>query len=89
MLFYVSVKVKNVAGTKSPDSVMALNDVQKRGWKTPLANFETSKMIHFQIEAATENEARKLVEEICKQFLVNEVYQFAEIELSEIPQSSS
>jgi phosphoribosylformylglycinamidine (FGAM) synthase PurS component len=84
MLFYVSVEVKNVAGTQSPDSLMKLDDVVKRGWAVPLNNFESSKMIHFQLEAISEQEARKQVEEMCEQFLVNGVYQFANIELSAI-----
>lgn len=82
MIFKVQLNVVPRAGLLDPQGKTAENGLHSKGFKG-FSDVRIGKNIAFTLEAANEDEAKKLVEEACKILLYNPVMESYHFELME------
>ncbi len=80
MTYHVQIKVMPLKDLLDPQGKAVLGGLQNLGIHN-VEDVRIGKHITLQIDAATEEEARKVAEEASKKLLANPVMEFYEIEL--------
>ena len=80
MTYHVQIKVMPLKDLLDPQGKAVLGGLQNLGL-SGINDVRVGKHITLQIEANTEDEAKKWAEEACKKLLANPVMEFYEIEM--------
>ena len=80
MTYNVQIKVMPLKDLLDPQGKAVLGGLQNLGLNN-VADVRVGKHISLQIDAASEDEAKKLAEEASKKLLANPVMEFYEIEM--------
>ena len=81
MKFSIEVNINLKKGVLNPEASTIKRALNLLGYKEVLG-VKTAKTIYLEIEAESEENARELVDDMCKRLLVNPVIEEYEIEIS-------
>lgn len=80
MLYHIEVKVMPLKDLLDPQGKAVLNGLHNLGLK--VNDVRVGKNISLQVEASSEEDARKIAEEASRKLLANPVMEFYELELT-------
>ena len=83
MKFYAQINVMPLKALLDPQGKAVLNSAVKTGFET-LRNVRIGKHIDVEIEASSEDEASKKIDEFCSKVLVNPIIESYEFNIAEV-----